>query len=91
MKNETVTATAPAHWASYLINGDTTEFDYSNTPTSKQGDLDLADAQAFEKWIGGPIIDVSESSFFNTVFVGGASKYITGDMVEYTAIVVGAE
>lgn len=38
----------PAHWASYLINGDATGFDYYNTHSDQAGDRDKADC---DKWI----------------------------------------
>ncbi len=43
---ETAIETAPAHWACYLINGDASGFDYSNTPNDNAGDRDqeLCDA-----------------------------------------------
>lgn len=47
MAIEVTTATAPAHWASYLINGDASGFDYSNTPNNKQGDKDQAECDAW--------------------------------------------
>lgn len=39
--------TAPAHWASYLINGDASGFEYSNTPDDKAGDRDQAQCDAW--------------------------------------------
>lgn len=48
MSIEVTTATAPASWACYLINGDATGFDYHNTPDDKAGDRDKA---ACDAWI----------------------------------------
>lgn len=42
MAIEVTTATAPAHWVSYLVNGDASGFDYYNTPEDKAGDRDKA-------------------------------------------------
>ena len=47
MSIEMTTATAPASWASYLINGDATGFDYYNTPTDNAGDRDKAECDAW--------------------------------------------
>ncbi len=47
MSIETTTATAPAHWACYLINGDASGFDYSNTPSDAAGDRDKAECDAW--------------------------------------------
>lgn len=44
---EVTTATAPAHWACYLINGDASGFDYSNTPSDAAGDRDKAECDAW--------------------------------------------
>lgn len=44
---EVTTATAPAHWSSYLVNGDASGFDYSNTPSDKAGDRDKAECDAW--------------------------------------------
>lgn len=81
----TVTATAPAHWASYLINGDASSLDYYNTPTSDEGDKEIALADAFAKWIGGNIVDCSEDTFFSRYCDAPGVKY-AGDMTTYTAI-----
>jgi hypothetical protein len=54
MPIEVTTATAPAHWASYLINDDASVFDYSNTPDDKAGDRDQAKCDA---WIEKLAID----------------------------------
>ncbi len=80
---KTVILTAPAHWASYLINGDATGFDYSNTPTSRQGDEDLARAQAFEASCGGHVVDVGEASF-GACWVNGTR--IVGEIADYTIL-----
>ncbi len=45
---EVTTATAPAHWASYLVNGDASGFDYYNTPTHAAGDEDKAQC---DRWL----------------------------------------
>ncbi len=45
---EVTTATAPASWASYLVNGDASGFDYSNTPDNRAGDRDMA---ACDAWV----------------------------------------
>lgn len=47
MAFEVTTATAPAHWASYLINGDASGFDYYNTPGDNAGDRDQAECDAW--------------------------------------------
>lgn len=45
---ETDVIDMPAHWASYLINGDASGFDYSNTPADPDaGDRELAACDAY--------------------------------------------
>ena len=36
MRIESIEVTAPEHWASYLINGDATSFDYYNDDDEQQ-------------------------------------------------------
>ena len=36
MRIESIEVTAPEHWASYLINGDQSAFDYYNDPNDEQ-------------------------------------------------------
>jgi hypothetical protein len=81
-----VTATAPAHWASYLINGDASGLDYYNTPTSNEGDKDIALADAFVKYMGGNIVDVSEDTHFSR-YCDAPGVTLAGDMATYTALV----
>lgn len=51
MPIEVSKVTAPAHWASYLINGDASGFDYSNTPGDKAGDRDKAECDRWLAWL----------------------------------------
>lgn len=84
---DTHKVTAPAYWASYLINGDASGFDYYNTPDDPtRGDRDLAQAQAFEAWAGGSILDAGES-FFDVLYNVPTLGAFTGDVCEYTIAV----
>lgn len=74
-----------AHWASYLINGDRSGLDISNTPSNPDaGDRDVAQADAFAAWLGGYICDVKGESFFATPDAGGK---LPGDCVYYIAYI----
>ncbi len=61
---EVETYTAPACWASCLINGDASGLDYCNTPSDPAGDREIAAADAFiaDVGLGGPV-DCSEPEF----------------------------
>lgn len=50
---DTVEATAPAHWACYFINGD----------PSGMEDSEIAAADRFADWLGGPIVDCADAGF----------------------------
>lgn len=52
-KFETITATAPSYWASYLINGDASGMD----------DGEIARADAFAAWLCGDIVDCEDDGF----------------------------
>lgn len=71
----TATYSMPAHWASYLINGDASGLD----------DDDIAQADAAIKDIGlGSPVDVSESDFRR----GGDYGSLAGDYADYTFHVI---
>jgi len=59
-----IEVTGPAHWASYFINGDSSGFDYYNTPNDKAGDRDQAMADKFANWCGGYIVDCKDDTSF---------------------------
>ncbi len=62
---EEVSYTAPAHWASYLFNGDASGLDYYNTPDDDAGDREIAAADAFIESVGlGSPVGCSEESEF---------------------------
>lgn len=82
---EAIKVVAPAHWASYLINGDASGFDYYNTPTSDNGTRDLAAAQAFEAWCKGSIVSCGEG-YFDVTNVPTLGRFV-GDVAEYTILV----
>jgi hypothetical protein len=48
MSIEITTATAPAHWACYLLYGDASGFDYYDTPADNAGERDKADC---DRWV----------------------------------------
>ena len=74
MKTETYTL--PAHWASYLINGDASSFSLYD-----DGDAEIARIDAFCENIGGDCVDVSEESYFSRWNDAGE---LAGDMAEFT-------
>lgn len=62
---EVETYTAPAHWAPYLFNGDSSGLEYSNTPDDLAGDRDIAAADAMIADIGlGDPVGCSEEEEF---------------------------
>lgn len=52
---ETVTGTAPSHWAVYFINGD----------ASGMEDDEIAAADAFAEWLGGNIVSCEDADFLH--------------------------
>lgn len=87
MSIEVATLCMPAHWASYLVNGDASSFDYCNTPACAAGDRDLAqcnawlDDLALEGWRVVSTVDDSEAYFAEIQingrrFVGNVLTYI---------------
>jgi hypothetical protein len=79
-KFETIEATAPASWASYLINGDASGID----------DDDVALADRFAEYIGAPIVDVSEDTFFSR-YCDAPGVTLADDMATYSALLEIAE
>lgn len=53
MSITTITASAPSHWASYFINGDSSGMD----------NAEIIAADAFAEWCGGDIVDCGEEYF----------------------------
>lgn len=53
MPFETLTGTAPSHWASYFINGD----------ASGMEDDEIAAADKFADWLGGSIVSCEDAGF----------------------------
>lgn len=81
-KFETVTGTAPSYWACYLINGDADGME----------DEEIAQAGAFEAWLGGRIVDCEDAGFIH----GHDARFIVGaayaaDCQTYTALIEVAE
>lgn len=82
---EVTTATAPAHWATYLVNGDATGFDYYNTPTDKAGDRDQARADAWVERLakdGWRVVSCEGEPWF--AHSCDAVRNFNGDIIEYT-------
>lgn len=75
--------TGPAHWASYFINGDSSSFDYYNTPDDKAGDRDQAAADKFAAWCGGPIVDCESETSFAWRHDATQFGVLACDVVEY--------
>jgi hypothetical protein len=55
MPLETVSGTAPSHWAVYFINGDDSAMDETET----------AQADSFAEWLGGNIVDCEDAGFIH--------------------------
>lgn len=82
MSLETITGSAPAYWASYLINGD----------AGDMSDSDIAQADAFAAWLGGYIVDcTSEESESHPGFTRwhDAAQFgtLAADCSLYTALI----
>lgn len=73
----TVTGTAPAYWASYLINGDASGID----------DSDVEQADKFAAWLGGNIVSCSDDSFFAHYHDARQFGTLAADCLEYTALI----
>lgn len=73
---ETVTATGRAHWAAYLINGDCSGLEPA----------DVAEADAFVRYLGGLPVDCGEESFFGRP--EGIGHALPGDCLDYAALIL---
>ena len=73
----------PAYWASYLINGDATGFDYHNTPDDPNaGDRYQAEVDAWLESEGNPwVVDCGPSHFSWR----NDANNMGGDVCEYVA------
>jgi hypothetical protein len=73
---ETITATAPSHWACYFIYGDASGMD----------DEEIAQADAFADWLGGSIVDCEDAGFiaYHDARQFGA---LAADCATYTALI----
>lgn len=81
MKIETDTVTAPSHWASALINGDESNFDYYADPE------DRANYERFCAWLTAnrwSVCDCGESYFAHQPYVPGVGTMLSGDVLDYT-------
>lgn len=72
MQKETLVVTAPAAWASYLINGDASVFDYSNDLDDEKACYELENKY-------GVCVDAVEVGFITSPDFG-----LAGDCCEYT-------
>jgi len=87
-KIESHELTAPASWASYLINGDASGFDYYNTPNDAAGDRDR---EACEAWIAAlaannaHVVSANGEPFFARYCDADrvVSGLLAGDMLTY--------
>jgi hypothetical protein len=52
---DTITGTAPSHWACYFINGD----------ASGMTDQEIEAADNFAGWLGGSIVDCEDAGFIH--------------------------
>lgn len=76
MALETVTATAPSHWACYFIYGDVGDME----------DNEIAQANAFAAWLGGNIVDCEDAGF---IHYHDARQFgvLASDCQTYTALI----
>jgi hypothetical protein len=91
MACETDTITAPAHWASYLVNGDASSFDYYNTPSNAAGDRDKALCDAWLETLsadGWSVCSAEGEAYFthNYPYFARDGHVTAGDVLEYTII-----
>jgi hypothetical protein len=85
---ETTEAIGPAHWASYIVNGDATGFDYYNTPNDKAGDKDKADC---DKWLdelasdGWMVVSTKddEEQWFSSFYFNSRGRRLGCDVITY--------
>lgn len=81
---KTFTAILPAHWASYLINGDATSF-------SLYGDEGDAEIERIDQWCAensGYCLDVSEEVSFMPRGSLDCPNELPGDYAEFTFQVI---
>jgi len=73
---ETVTGTAPSHWACYFINGD----------SSGMEDSEIEQADAFAEWLGGDVVSCEDAGFMHH---HDASQFGVGgaDCQTYSALI----
>lgn len=74
---EPVTATAPSHWASYLINGDDSAMD----------EAEIAQADAFADWLGGSIVGCEDAGFCHFHDGRHVGADYAADCQTYTALI----
>lgn len=84
MPIETDTITAPSHWASALINGDESSFDYYNDAE------DRADYERFCAWLAEhrwEVVDCEGEGYFkHSPHVPGVGTMLSGDVLDYTVL-----
>lgn len=83
---EVETCIGPAQWASYLVNGDASGFDYYNTPTDNAGDRDQAACDAWVEYLardGWYVVSAEGESYFDDRYIFGVGLF-AGDVIEYT-------
>ena len=73
---KTLTATAPEHWASYLVNGD----DSGLSPEDK------AQADKFAAWLGGGIVKCKDAGFMHTHDAQRICGTLAATCCEYIAL-----
>ena len=75
-KLEPITATAPSHWAPYLVNGD----------DSGMESYEAREADAFAAWLGGSIVSCEDAGFLRH---HDAQQFgtLAADCQTYTALI----
>lgn len=78
MKNRIInTGTAPSHWASYFINGDSSGLD----------ETDIRQANQFAEWLGADPVSCEDAGFMWTHDAMRVCGTLAADCQEYSAIV----
>lgn len=76
-KLETVTGTAPSHWASFLINNDDSGLDLQ----------EIDQALAFAHWLGAMPVSCEDAGFMRTHDAMRVCSALASDCQTYTALI----
>lgn len=77
MALEPQTATAPSHWATYLVNGDSSGLEPA----------ELEQANRFAEWLGGSIVSCEDAGFMWTHDAMRVCGALASDCQTFTALI----